>query len=123
MICKFAQLEYKNASGSLERGRTLFEGLLSTYPKRVDFWDIYLDMEIAHLLGVKDDAAKQEAIKQIRQRFERVSSTNLSLKKMKHFFKRYLEWERQYGDETTEAHVKQLATQYVQSKLAADGDA
>ena len=114
---KFAQLEYKSASGSVERGRTLFEGLMSMYPKRVDLWDIYLDMEISRL-GTLDD--KQEAIGQIRQRFERVTSTNLSQKKMKHFFKRYLDFERQYGDESTATHVKDLAKQYIQARLAAE---
>lgn len=43
MISKFAQLEFKH--GFPERGRTLFEGILSNYPKRVDIWNIYVDME------------------------------------------------------------------------------
>lgn len=32
--------------GEAERGRTIFEGVMSNYPKRVDLWSIYLDMEI-----------------------------------------------------------------------------
>lgn len=43
-ICKFAQMEFKY--GESERGRTIFEGIMSNYPKRVDLWSIYLDMEI-----------------------------------------------------------------------------
>lgn len=43
-ISKFAQMEFKY--GEAERGRTLFEEILSNYPKRVDLWSIYLDMEI-----------------------------------------------------------------------------
>lgn len=41
---KFAQLEYKE--GSQERGRTMFEGILSSYPKRIDVWNVYIDLEI-----------------------------------------------------------------------------
>ena len=68
LISKFAQLEFRH--GAPERGRTgapatarsthplnmrdslvtpctaVFDGILSNYPKRVDVWSIYLDMEI-----------------------------------------------------------------------------
>lgn len=37
-------MEFKH--GEAERGRTIFEGVMSNYPKRVDLWSIYLDMEI-----------------------------------------------------------------------------
>jgi rRNA biogenesis protein RRP5 len=43
-ISKFAQLEFKH--GEPERGRTIFEGIMTTYPKRIDLWSIYVDMEI-----------------------------------------------------------------------------
>lgn len=43
-ISKFAQLEYK--SGEPDQGQTMFENILSNYPKRTDIWSIYLDMVI-----------------------------------------------------------------------------
>lgn len=43
-IVKFAQLEFKH--GEAERGRTILEGVMSNYPKRLDLWNIYIDMEI-----------------------------------------------------------------------------
>ncbi|CAG8736609.1 11262_t:CDS:2, partial [Acaulospora colombiana] len=43
VITKFAQMEFKH--GEVERGRTIFEGMMSNYPKRVDLWSIYIDME------------------------------------------------------------------------------
>ncbi|KAI8991069.1 hypothetical protein BDF20DRAFT_811062 [Mycotypha africana] len=43
-IVKFGQMEFKH--GEPERGRTILEGVLSNYPKRLDLWNIYLDMEI-----------------------------------------------------------------------------
>ena len=42
LISKFSQLEFKH--GEPERGRTMFESLLSTYPKKVDLWSVYVDM-------------------------------------------------------------------------------
>ena len=47
-ISKFAQLEYK--LGEPERGKTLFEGMVDSHPKRWDLWSIYIDMEA----GLKD---------------------------------------------------------------------
>ena len=44
MISKFGQIEFKY--GNVERGRTIFEGIISNYPKKVDQWSVYLDMEI-----------------------------------------------------------------------------
>ena len=41
-ISKFAQLEFEY--GEPERGATEFESLVSTYPKRVDLWSVYIDM-------------------------------------------------------------------------------
>lgn len=42
-ISKFAQLEYKH--GDPERGKTIFEGIIDSHPKRWDLWSIYMDME------------------------------------------------------------------------------
>lgn len=42
-ISRFAQLEYK--LGEAERGKTLFEGIIDSHPKRWDMWSVYMDME------------------------------------------------------------------------------
>ena len=42
-ISRFAQLEYKY--GDPERGKTLFEGIVDSHPKRWDMWSVYVDME------------------------------------------------------------------------------
>lgn len=42
-ISKFAQLEYK--LGDPERGKTIFEGIIDSHPRRWDLWVIYMDME------------------------------------------------------------------------------
>jgi len=42
-IAKFAQMEFRH--GDPERGRTIFEGILDSHPKRVDLWYVYIDLE------------------------------------------------------------------------------
>jgi hypothetical protein len=36
-------MEYK--LGEPERGRTIFEGIIDSHPKRLDLWSVYIDME------------------------------------------------------------------------------
>ena len=52
-ISQFALMEFK--SGEAERGRTIFEGIVDTYPKRLDLWWIYIDQEIRlrNIAGVR----------------------------------------------------------------------
>ncbi len=42
----------------------------------------------------------------------------MSSKKIKYFYKRFLAFEKQAGDEASVEHVKESARQYVASKLA-----
>ena len=53
-----------------------------------------------------------------RQIFERIIHTNLSSKKMKFIFKRYLEFERKHGDDLSVENVKTKAMDFVESKAA-----
>ncbi|ORY31169.1 TPR-like protein [Rhizoclosmatium globosum] len=101
VVCKFAQMEFKH--GEAERGRTLFEGIVSHHPKRLDMWSVYLDMEIRH--GDLDN---------IRRLFERCIALKLSSKKMKFLFKKYLEFEKTKGTPEGVKHVKQAAMEYVE---------
>eukprot|EP01029_Cantina_marsupialis_P032180 TRINITY_DN95_c2_g3_i1.p1 TRINITY_DN95_c2_g3~~TRINITY_DN95_c2_g3_i1.p1 ORF type:complete len:1447 (+),score=576.80 TRINITY_DN95_c2_g3_i1:517-4341(+) len=98
---KFASLHYKY--GNNEKGRSYFEDLVAKNPKRVDLWNVYVDQEI-----------KTRELDTIRQLFERLVNMKFSSKKMKHWFKRYLDFENQFGDESTQKHVKLLALAYVQ---------
>lgn len=41
---RFAQVEFEH--GSVERGRSVFEGLMASYPRRLDLWNVYVDKEI-----------------------------------------------------------------------------
>ncbi|KAJ3156683.1 rRNA biogenesis protein rrp5 [Geranomyces michiganensis] len=101
-ICKFAQMEFRY--GEPERGRTIFEGIMNNYPKRVDLWSVYLDMEIRN-----GDVALT------RRLFERVIAHRFSSKKMKFFFKKFLDFEKKHGTPDSVDSVKQKAVAYVES--------
>eukprot|EP00048_Salpingoeca_helianthica_P008104 m.118546 g.118546 ORF g.118546 m.118546 type:complete len:1861 (+) comp14514_c1_seq1:75-5657(+) len=105
IIVQFALLEFKE--GSPERARTVFESVLANYPKRVDVWNVLLDQELR--VG---DATATRAL------FERITTLSLSTKKMKHFFKRYLEFEKSQDNEAGVEHVKAKARAYVEDKMA-----
>lgn len=103
---QFALLEFRH--GSIERGRTLFEGVLASSPSRTDIWSQYCDQEERHL---------PESTEALRRLFNRIVSLKLSTKKAKFFFKRFLEFEKKWGDQLTVQHVKDLAQKYVESTM------
>lgn len=101
---KFAQLEFKSTAGLPERGRTIFEGLISSFPKRIDLYNVLLDLEVK--LGDKE---------QIRALFERIFSSRLKPKQAKYFFKRWLAFEENEGDERKIDEVKARAATWIRS--------
>ncbi|NXJ09711.1 RRP5 protein, partial [Odontophorus gujanensis] len=103
VISRFAQLEFR--FGDPEHAKALFESTLNSYPKRTDIWSIYMDIMI-----------KQGSQKEVRDIFERVIHLNLAPKKMKFFFKRYLDYEKKYGTAETVMAVKTAALEYVEAK-------
>nr|CAB3264721.1 protein RRP5 homolog [Phallusia mammillata] len=105
MISKFAQLEY--VLGDAERGRTMFENALSAFPKRTDIWSIYIDTLV-----------KAKRIDDARSAFSRVTALTMSSKKMKSFFKRFVDFETRYGTESAAALVRQRALDYINSEMS-----
>ncbi|OLL26878.1 rRNA biogenesis protein rrp5 [Neolecta irregularis DAH-3] len=99
---RFAQLEFR--SGDPERGRTIFEGLLSDHPKRLDLWNVLIDLE-----------TKQDNKDGVRRLFQRVLSLSLSSKNAKSLFKKWLAFEKRHGDERTVEDVKRRAIEYVET--------
>ena len=89
-------------NGDSERGRTIFEGLLTTFPKRLDLWNVLLDFEIK-----AGDRA------QVRRLFGRVTRGDLRARKAKFFFKRWLAYEEGEGDAKSVENVKAKAAEYV----------
>ena len=101
---KFAQLEFKSSAGLPERGRTIFEGLISSFPKRIDLYNVLLDLELK--LGNEE---------QIRGLFDRIVSGKLKPKQAKYFFKRWLAFEEKEGDERKIEDVKARAATWIRS--------
>ncbi|KAG7393023.1 hypothetical protein PHYPSEUDO_013511 [Phytophthora pseudosyringae] len=102
VILKYGQLLYEQ--GELDKARTIFEGILANYPKRMDLWNVYLDKEI-----------KFGDVALVRALFERLLAMEFSAKKMKFLFKKYLQFEQEQGDDEHVEHVKQLAKDFVAS--------
>ncbi|KAF8445766.1 U3 snoRNP-associated protein Rrp5 [Boletus edulis BED1] len=100
-ISKFAQLEYK--LGDVERGRTIFEGIVDSHPKRWDIWSVYMDME-----------ARNGDIQHLRNLFDHVLAIKMTSHKAKAFFKKWLDLERKLGDEEGATAVKQKAVEWTQ---------
>jgi rRNA biogenesis protein RRP5 len=98
-MSKFAQLEMEH--GSMERGRTIMDGLLSKYRKRLDLLFVYVDKEVKH--GELDAA---------RALFER--DYKFSDKQMKSLFKKWYRVEEEHGTDETREHVKDAARAYVE---------
>lgn len=111
VISKFAQLEYK--LGTPERGRTVFESLVGNFPKKLDLWNVYLDMETSQCRTAEEDS-KTERTSATRTLFEKCTTLDLSSKKMKFIFKKWLNFEREFGDQQQRAAVKGKARDYVQ---------
>ena len=88
-------------------GRTIFEGLLTNNPKRLDLWSVYIDMNIkAH--------AQKGDLNVVRQLLQRCTTLGLKPHKMKFFFKRYLDFEKKFGDDVTMQGVRDLARSFVE---------
>ncbi|KAI0066486.1 nucleic acid-binding protein [Artomyces pyxidatus] len=108
-ISKFAQLEYK--FGDAERGKTIFEGIIDSHPKRWDLWSIYMDME-----------AGQKDIQSLRNLFDRVLTLKMTSHKAKSFFKKWLGLERTLGDEEGAEAVKAKAIEWTRRAAGAADD-
>lgn len=120
---KFGQLEFRSPKGDIERGRTVFEGLLASFPKRADLWNVLLDLEI-----------KVGDAEQVRRLFERAlgigrgagavaadgskfGAKKVKDKQAKFLFKKWLAFEESVagGNEKMVDEVKARAAEYVKS--------
>ena len=103
-MSRFAQLVYEY--GSTEQARTLFDGLLNKYPKRLDLLNVYIDKEVKH----GDWSHARELCRQVA---EGLKGLKLSDKQMKSVFQKWFGLEEQYGDEESQEAVKDAARAYV----------
>ncbi|KAF3908597.1 hypothetical protein ABW21_db0209818 [Orbilia brochopaga] len=102
LTLKFAQLEYR--SGETEKGRTLLEKLLAAYPRRLDFWNVYVDLE-----------AKQGDADSVRRLFPRMlTAAKVNAKKATGVFNKWMELEERFapGDARRRDYVMAQAVEY-----------
>ncbi|CAJ1366911.1 unnamed protein product [Effrenium voratum] len=110
VVSKAAILEYQH--GSPDRGRSIFEGLLDSYPKRTDLWSVYFD---AHIKAHTPPKVPDPDCKQIRPLFLRCCAMPLKATKMRFFFKRWLDFEMKWGDAQSQEQVRAKARDFVES--------
>ncbi|KAI5788698.1 hypothetical protein FPQ18DRAFT_245482, partial [Pyronema domesticum] len=109
LIIRFAQLEFR--TGDPERGRTLFENLIGAYNKRMDIWNVFIDMEMKHGGEEKVQADGVRAL------FKRaVADEKCTAKAAAALFKKWKEFEEKLGNEKGVNEVLVRAKAYVASK-------
>lgn len=115
LMTKFAALEFRSASGDPEHGRTLFEKLLSAYPKKFDLWNQLLDLEVSAYAkneGKKDGSA-------VRAVFERgLKTKGLKAHRAKSWFQRWSKWEEQNGTPKEKERVVAKAREWTREAEA-----
>ncbi|KIO28214.1 hypothetical protein M407DRAFT_72065 [Tulasnella calospora MUT 4182] len=103
-VTKFAQMEYK--LGDPERGRTIFEGIAGSHPKRFDLWLVYIDHEAGQ--GNIDSISRFLCVKA-------GLNSRLNSHLPRAAFKRWLELERSIGSEDGAETVKAKAIEWTQN--------
>ena len=117
LTSKFAKLEFDSPNGEAERGRTMFEGLLNTFPKRLDLRHVLLDLEMSQGSGTPE---------RVRRLFERtVGGSEVQLNKSRQiiaFFNKWQAFEEKEGDQQSQSKVRrerEKALQAAQQRRAA----
>ncbi|KAH8363499.1 hypothetical protein KR084_010954 [Drosophila pseudotakahashii] len=101
-IVSFAKLYAKHDNNDM--AQTLLDDVVTSYPKRIDIWSVYVDMLI-----------KAGQIDSARNVLERAVLQKLKPNKMQVIYKKYLQLEENHGTEATVAKVKQQAEQWVKN--------
>lgn len=107
LIQKAATFEFDH--GDAERGRKLFEELVAAHPKRMDLWNVYMDVCIRH-----------DGVEKMRTMFERCVDAGMESKlkpqKMKFLFKKWLEFEVRKGSEEGQKRCTDRAREFVEAE-------
>ncbi|TKA76463.1 hypothetical protein B0A55_06103 [Friedmanniomyces simplex] len=121
LTAKFAGLEFHSSHGDPERARTIFEGLITEWPKWSSGWDMWVDLERSRLGQVADEDGKREAREQVRVLYERMAAQKMKKRRAKFVFKRWLEFEEGEGNVKGVDRVKRLAREFVEALVATGG--
>ena len=107
-MSKFAQLVFE--FGSADKARTIFDGLLLKYPKRLDLFFVYVDKEVKH----GDIATARSLFTKVASPDDETLKLKLSDRQMKRFFKKWFSFEEANGTTETEERVKDAARAFVE---------
>lgn len=119
LMTKFASLEFRSASGDAEHGRTVFESILSAYPKKFDLWNQLLDLEISAYSVAKKNEDGNADPTHVREVFERGTKTKgLKPLRAKKWFQRWAKWEQDNGDAKSKEKVMAKATEWTREAEA-----
>ena len=124
LTAKFGLLEFHSPHGDPERGRTVFEGLLSTWPKRWDLWDMWVDAEMKLAQESESPPAAGGQPREggsrdsVRSLLERMTQGKMKPKRAKYVFKRWVEWEDKMGDGKQKERVVLMAREWVEKHEA-----
>ena len=119
LTAKFAALEFHSTHGDAERGRTIFEGIVSEWPKWSSGWDMWTDLEHSRISHAQTEDAKKEAKEKIRALYERTTAQKMKKRRARFVFKRWLDFEESEGTSQQAERVKALALDYVKNLQAA----
>lgn len=128
LMTKFAALEFRSASGDPERGRTMFEGLLSAYPKKFDLWNQLLDLETSLYANAKKEGKADLDGSAVRGVFDQgLKTKGLKAHRAKTWFQRWAKWEEENGDSKNRDKVSAKAKEWAREaearkKAAAEQD-
>lgn len=112
---KYGQFEFQ--FGETERGKQIFENIISNFPKRTDQWNVYIDLVI-----------KTKDVDFARDLFERMVGLNLKPAKMKFMFKKYMDFEENQSSDDKQMrinNVRKKASEYLETlgvKIENDDD-
>jgi rRNA biogenesis protein RRP5 len=104
----------------------MFEGILSTYPRRLDIWNQLLDLEIQQIVKLDEEAKLKKEKTEIennkeiiRELFERLLKTKgVKEKGALAWFKRWGKWEEEKGDTKSQEKVRAKAQEWVSAEKA-----
>ncbi|RUS80904.1 hypothetical protein EGW08_011340 [Elysia chlorotica] len=102
VITKFANMEFSD--GDAERGRTIFENLIASYPGRTDIWSVYVDM-----------VAKSGDISGARDILDRAVKQKFGAKKLSFLIQKMIKFEESHGTEDQVQKVKDMALTLLES--------
>lgn len=122
LTAKFAALEFRSKEGDAERGRTIFEGLFSEWPKWSSGWDMWVDLERSQVSHAQSEEAKKATKEKVRALYQRMAEQKMKKRRAKYLFKRWLEFEEQEGNEKQAERVKVMAKEFVEKLQNVGGE-